>query len=107
MLDFPEISDTEWEKLTPEQQDSYNNKIELQNEYFEARDAYYNLMSLKGPAILFIIGIILFFIWIIAVSFVVVAILWAFYRVIGRSHAYQRYKDAESDLKSALSEDYN
>jgi len=110
-VEIPEISDEDWEKLTPEQQDKYNRRIDAKDEYGEAETEYFKTMSLQGPIGLGICGIIIgtlgivsiFFLG-IATLFFILAIVLAIIRVAARSHAYQRYKDAEAALKSAIAD---
>ena len=106
MTDLPSSEDPEWDSLTPEQQDTYNEKIDAENEkidadneYDEAKKLYNESMSLKGPVVLGIIGILFGGIFLPALLIIVLAIVWAIIRVAGRSQAYQRYKDADAALK--------
>jgi hypothetical protein len=108
MLDVPEIPDADWKKLYSEEQDAYNHKIELRNEYNTAKENYEISISLFDPGILIIIGIVgLFlasFLFLFGLLILIIGVIWAFLRVMERSHAYQRYKDTESALKLALSD---
>jgi len=106
---IPEMEDGEYAALTDEQQRQYNRKIDLKNTYNAAKADYETSMSLWGPSILIIIGVpgivlVLFGLaqFLIGLIPVFVGIVWAFYRVAARSQAYQRYRDAESELRVAL-----
>jgi len=91
--------DSDWDLLSPEQQDAYNERIDADNEYDEAKELYNKSMSLTGPFVLGIIGVVLLGIYFIGLLPLLLAIVWAIVRVAGRSHAYQRYKDADATLK--------
>lgn len=101
---IPELPDAEYDRLTPEQQHRYNQKIAAKDEYTRAKVAYETAMSLWGPAILIVIGVIGIMVFFLGLILIAVAIIWAFFRVAARSQAYQRYRDAEAELKSALAE---
>jgi hypothetical protein len=99
-------TDEEWKKLSDDEQDRHNRKVEAKDEYTEAKEAYETSMSYTGPLILFILGILGSFILgvYLAIGVLIIAILWVVIRVISRSHAYQRYKDTEKELKAAITE---
>jgi len=96
---IPEIPDDEWDNLPDAEQDLYNRKIAAKNEYTYARDAYNSSMSFLGPAALMVLAAPAFVLSpILAAILGIFAILWAIVRVISRSHAYQRYRDAEKRI---------
>jgi len=99
---IPELPDAEYERMSPDRQHKYNQKIGAKDEYTRAKKAYETAMSLWGPAILTVIGIIGIAVFFLGLILIAVAIIWAFFRVAARSQAYQRYKDAEVDLKAAI-----
>jgi len=102
ILDFPEMSDEEWDGLSEELQDKYNHKIKLRIAYKTAMDEYNTSMSLVGPATLTVAGLVITLFWIWALVVAALGIIWALIRVISRSHAYQRYKDTEMAFKEVL-----
>jgi hypothetical protein len=103
-----EISDKAWEFLSSEEQDNYNHRV---IELDRAKDAYDKSMSLLGPIAVGLYGFfdtfILLGLWeyisiftiAISLSIFAFAIIWAFIRISSRFHAYQRYMDAQNDLK--------
>lgn len=101
---IPKISDEDWEKLTVEQQRSYNHKISLKSDYNFAKANYDTSMSLLGPAILGVVGVLLIMVFFLGIPIILIAVIWAFFRVASRSQAYQRFKDTEAALKATLAD---
>ncbi|MEN6442846.1 MAG: zinc-ribbon domain-containing protein [Methanoregula sp.] len=102
---LPEISDAIFDSLTQEQQRSYNRKVLAKSEYNLAKENYDTSMSLVGPLICIICGLLLAILEIYLSILVIIGIIWAFYRVASRSQAYQRLKDTEAELKAAIDAD--
>jgi hypothetical protein len=102
----PRIPDKAWNYLTDEQQDAHNQKVEVINEYNDAKDQYDTSMNLTGPTLVFVIGIIMgvIFSGFLILVAIIIAALWALVRIAARSHAYQRMKDAEVKMKSVLAD---
>jgi len=100
---IPEIPDTEWGKMSDEDQHKYNLKIDAKNEYNASKDAYEKSMSFTGPVIMMVLAALVFVLSpILTAGLGSIAIIWILVRVISRSHAYARYRDAETALKEAL-----
>jgi hypothetical protein len=99
------MDDEEWDRLTPDEQDAYNDRIDAEDELSEAKEKYDTSMSLGGPALLGILGIVFGGIFFPAFLIIVLAIVWALMRIVARSQAYQRYKDARENLKSITQSD--
>ena len=94
------MDDEDWDKLSPEEQDAYNNRVGADTELLAARTAYDASMSLKGPAVLGVIGFVFIpFPW-LALALIAIAVFWAIIRVASRSQAYQRYKDAQAAVNA-------
>jgi hypothetical protein len=94
------MDDDDWDKLSPEEQDAYNDRVDADTELLAARTAYDTSMSLKGPAVLGVIGFIFIpFLW-LALTLIVIAVFWAIIRVAARTQAYQRYKDAQAAVNA-------
>lgn len=100
--EIEDIPEDHWEKLTGEQQDAYNRRI-------DADKAYDKSMSETGPIGLFFAGIIVGFFGVLEMALgalggflCMLAVLWEIIRVIDRGHCYQRVKDAETEYKRVV-----
>jgi hypothetical protein len=96
------MPDEEFNRLSDSEQRNYNRKIEAKDEYNRAREAYDTSMSLIGPGILTVIGILSIPLFFIGLLLIIPAVIWAFLRVSSRAQAYARFRDAETDLKEAI-----
>ena len=112
---IPSISDKDWASLTKQEQDRYNEAVDAKNEYIAAKINYATSMSLAGPVVFLIVGMICCLLFgalifgyllqmILFAIIIISAAVWAIIRVAARSHAYLRYKDAETALKVALAD---
>lgn len=102
MRGVPEISDEDYNKLLLPEQDEYNARIGAANELTHAQENYEISMSLWGPALMAGFGLLFTPIFGLGIPFIIIAIVWVFYRVTGRSHAYQRFKDAENNMRDVF-----
>ncbi|MCK9630853.1 MAG: hypothetical protein M0R30_04365 [Methanoregula sp.] len=106
-----EITDEEYDRLTPDQQFGYNLDLCTRRELAWAKKEYDATMSIVGPASLAIIVSVTGFIIsllidnilsIILMTFgICLAVLWAVIRVVSRSDAYKHLRDTETELKSS------
>ncbi|MDD1689891.1 MAG: hypothetical protein LUQ66_04460 [Methanoregula sp.] len=105
-----EITDEEYDKLTPDQQFGYNLDACTRRELAWAKKDYDATMSIVGPASLAIItnvtGLLVFVLTssflsvLLVVGGTSVAVLWAVIRVVLRSHAYRHLRDTETEPTS-------
>jgi hypothetical protein len=114
--EIEDVPDADWEKLTDEQQDAYNRRVEADKEYDKTMDLF-------PPIILFVVGCgVSFFAYlseahgVVGISDILyvldlisfggflcfLAVLWALMRVIDRAHCYQRLKDARDEFKRVM-----
>lgn len=97
-----DIPDEDWKKLTAEQKDAYNRRIDSAKEYKKA-------INLDAPIALFVVGCIVGFFGIFEMTLGIfggflctLAILWALMRVVDRAHRYQRVRDASDEFKRVM-----
>jgi hypothetical protein len=91
-----------WEKMTKDQQDSFNRRVFAVNEYNETK-------NVTGPVVLFIGGCVLGFFGLFHISIAalggflcLLALLWMMMKVFDRAHQYQRVRDAEAEYRRLM-----